>query len=363
MGWEEGASTPSSQHANLDRRSDMQRDSTAPPFLGPCEVCGKHSRNYTAFSQHLRFKVDSAHQDLKVRWHVWRSEYRATLRCRKCGGLFEITDKALKDSKRCPRCEHLRQAMSKRQYEKVTFNKKPDPRRVNGDGGSKASWPVGYVPEVEWEVDGPLYREVLSDLMNPDRFSEGVGVRETLVQQGIPYAVYKAIGEHALGKKGYAKLQHDRMVEKMRVIREKARTDSKLEQDFVDQLHGVGIEPCSRNCWTTVAVDGKRVRREADIKVAVGDGRKIIVLCDGEAFHGPKCMYADPKEKIAGDRATALAFYAMGYTVLRYSEGEILDGSALAHFRGVLCSLSSWSRVYRNWHPREEMQRGGKGGS
>lgn len=335
----------------------MQRDSTHPPFLGPCGVCGKHSRNYTAFSQHLRHKSDDAHQELKTRWHAWRLEYKAILRCRKCGDLSETTDKALKDSKRCPRCEALRQSMSKRQYEKLSFDKKPDPRRMNGDSGSKACWPVGYVPEVEWEVGNPLYEAVVSAIRSGDR------VRDTLRALSLPYLAYKTIGECALGVSGYRETLRQRKYEVAHRNREQARSGSKLEQAFVDQLAGIGIEPCARNSWMTLKVAGKSVHREADIKVAVGDGRKIIVLCDGVAFHGPGCMYADPEEKIQEDKVTALALCGMGYTVFRYSGDEIRDGAALRHFQRTMLRLGQHHRIYRNWHPLEEVCYGGKGGS
>lgn len=133
-------------------------------FLGSCEVCGKVSRNYRALSQHLRFQKDSEHQALKARWHAWRDEYRATLCCRKCGELFQITDKALKDRKRCDRCEALRQSLSKRAYEALSFDKPVDPRREDRNTGSKARWVPGYSPEVEWEVGDALYNEMSQSL-------------------------------------------------------------------------------------------------------------------------------------------------------------------------------------------------------
>lgn len=328
----------------------MHPNSTPPPFLGTCEVCGKPFRNYTALAQHLRHKNDPAHQDLKTRWHAWRAEYKATLRCRKCGDLFGITDKALKDSKRCPRCEHLRQTLSKRQYEALRFDKKPDPRTFNKAEGSKASWPVGYVPEVAWEVGGTLYTKV------GEAIERGWGVAQLRDELGLQFSVVKAIVESILGVDGCAQWVLDRQVENIHRNRESARTNSKLEQAFVDQLASIGIEPCARNSWMTVTLGGQQVRREADIKVSVGDGRKVIVLCDGVAFHGPGCMYADPVVKTADDRATALAFYKMGYTVLRYSGDEIRSGYALSHFQRVWGDLTSHHRVYRNWHPLEEVR-------
>jgi len=41
------------------------------------------------------------------------------------------------------------------------------------------------------------------------------------------------------------------------------------------------------NVWQSIPINGKKVPREADIKVDLGAGRKLVILCDGEAFHGP----------------------------------------------------------------------------
>ena len=54
------------------------------------------------------------------------------------------------------------------------------------------------------------------------------------------------------------------------------------------------------------------------------------------------------------DRETALAFYDLGYTTLRYSESEIHDGRALTHFQATMKRLATCQRVYRNWCPEEE---------
>jgi len=136
---------------------------------------------------------------------------------------------------------------------------------------------------------------------------------------------------------------------------ESARTDSQLEHTFASQLEGTGYEIAGRNSWTTLRIGNRKVKREADIKVAVGDGRKIVVLCDGEAFHGPKVIRGDPQARIDGDRETALAFFDLGYSVARYSETEIHDGSALTHFKGLMSRLGSSQRIYRNWCPVEEV--------
>jgi len=109
-------------------------------FLGECEVCGKIVRNYRGLAGHLRHNQDPEHQDLKVRWHAWRDKYKATLRCRKCGELWVITDKSEKDKKNCPSCLRLRKTLTKKEYEALKFDKPKDPRRLDKNRKSKAHW-------------------------------------------------------------------------------------------------------------------------------------------------------------------------------------------------------------------------------
>jgi hypothetical protein len=233
--------------------------------------------------------------------------------------------------------------LSKRQYEALCFDKPADPRLLAKNGGSKACWPVGYTPTVEVDT---VYEQAVKVL------SAGGGVR-AVMRLGVPYPKAQELAARVLGNTTeYAAWVLNRKRDRIRDNREQARKSSGLEALFVAQLQGVGIEPCSRNEWLTLTVDGQRVRREADMKVAAGNGHKIIVLCDGEAFHGPKCLYADPEQKVADDRATALAMFHMGYTVLRYSESEIRQGLALRHMQGV---LHGGVHLYRNWHPDEEV--------
>lgn len=312
------------------------------PFLGPCEVCGKVSRNYNALGLHLseRHNPDEAHRAFKARWHAWRAEYRATLRCRKCGDLFEITDKRLKDSKRCPRCERLRQTMSKRKYEALRFDKTPDPRVFDKASGSKARWPVGYKPE----IDPVEHLQTAADIL-----ASGGGLRD-LTGKGIPTSKARELVVQVLGGEDeYDQWVLERKTETVHKNREQARLGSGLEELFVEQMRERGIEPCGRNEWMTLPVDGKKVHREADIKIAMRSGRKAIVLCDGVAFHGPGCLYENPDEKTADDIATAEAMFHMGYTVLRYSGDEIKDGSAIDHLGRV---LSSGEHVCRHWFAR-----------
>lgn len=321
-----------------ESEATMQEHTTHPPFLGPCEVCGKVSHNYNALGLHLseRHNPDEAHRAFKARWHAWRAEYRATLRCRKCGDLFGITDKRLKDSKRCPRCEHLRQTMSKRKYEALRFDKTPDPRVIHKESGSKARWPVGYKPK----VDPTEHLQTATDII-----ASGGGLRD-LMDKGIPYTTARELAVQVLGGEDkYKRRVRERKAETAHKNREKARLGSGLERLFVEQMRDCGVEPCGLNVWMTLPVNGKKVHREADIKIAMGSG-KAIVLCDGMVFHGPGTIHGDPAVKMADDEATALAMYDMGYTVLRYSGDEIKSGFAIEHLLQV---LDKDTQVCRLW--------------
>lgn len=316
------------------------------PFLGSCEVCGKAIRNYRGLAGHLRHNQDQAHRELKQRWHAWRAEYRATLRCRKCGELFTIRDKSLKDRKRCPCCEGLRVSMSKRAYEALKFDKPDDPRQLMTAQNSKAQWDGLDTRSVSWVPGDEIYKAVVGLIESGCRVND---IRERL---GISYKVLRAVGEHAFPD--FHERMLERKVETMLDNIELARTDSQLEQVFTARLEQNGYEIAARNSWATLRISNRKVKREADIKVAVGDGRKVVVLCDGEAFHGPKAIYGDPQTRIDGDRETALAFFDLGYSVVRYSETEIHDGTALEHFKGLMDRLQSCNKVYRNWCPVEE---------
>lgn len=130
-----------------------------------------------------------------------------------------------------------------------------------------------------------------------------------------------------------------------------------LEASFARSLREVGFTKLDMNVWQSVPIKGSKVPREADIKVAVGGGRKIVVLCDGEAFHGPKAIFGNPEDRINEDRETALAFFRLGYSVIRYSETEIHSGFALNSFQDLFLKLGKWKKIYRNWCPKEILQK------
>lgn len=340
------------------------------PFLGSCEVCDKPLRNYRGLAGHLRHNTDAAHRELKQRWAVWKSEYRATLRCRKCGGLFKITNKTESDKKRCDRCEALRGSMSKRAYEALSFEMPTDPRRFMASHAGKAQWDGLEVRSVTWVPEDALYQAVVADQ------EAEVRVTVTLRQLGITFNVYRDICEHRWGSEYERRVQdrrsrvgsknlaiaHRRYAaltpeEKASLLKQRFGGTCALERSFSEELHEAGYRDLEMNTWQSLPIGGRRVPREADIKVAVGDGRKIVVLCDGEAFHGPKVIHGVPADRIAQDRETALAFFELGYSVLRYSETELHNGTALAHFHEVMSRLVLTQKIYRNWCPAEELVR------
>jgi hypothetical protein len=257
--------------------------------------------------------------------------------------------------------------MSKRAYEALRFERPPDPRQLMTASKSKAQWDGLESRSVHWDPDDKLYCAVVM------AHEKATLVKETLLHLGISYQVYRAICAHKWGEEYQQQIYerksavgsknlsishrwYEQMTPEDKAVLLKKRFGGTcaLEAEFESQLRKAGVSELEMNCWQSVPIDGKKVPREADIKVAVGDGRKVVVLCDGEAFHGPKVIHGDPQERIDGDRATALAFFYLGYSVVRYSETEIHDGTALDHFGDVMQRLGSCQKVYRNWSPLEE---------
>jgi len=122
-----------------------------------------------------------------------------------------------------------------------------------------------------------------------------------------------------------------------------------------DDLLSLGERDFQMNQWQSLSVSGHVVPREADIKLMVDGARKLVIVCDGEAFHGPKCIFGNPEDRIRDDVETAQAYFDAGYSILRYSETEILSGAAKDHVFSVLSRLRYGSgSVMRTWHPLVE---------
>lgn len=321
-------------------------------FLGACSVCGQLIHTYRSLAAHLRPKTDPEHRALREEWHAWRSAYQVTLRCRKCGDTWVVEKKKLKDTKRCPRCEHMRQKLGKRRYERWKPEKAPKVEKLNRRK-RWARWDGLKVRNATWVEGDATYQQVVSGI------AQGRRINDLIREIGIPYAALRAIGEHAHGKEAFDSLM---LARKVRVVQQNvqkaAKTGSKLEDVLASQLLSAGVRVSGRNRWHSLMIEGRRICREVDIQVSLPDDRRIQVFCDGEMFHGPTCyFYSDPAVRIAGDVATSQAFVTKGHSVLRYSESEIKTGQALAHLRGVVQRFAedpAVLQVYRTWHPPEE---------
>jgi hypothetical protein len=216
-------------------------------------------------------------------------------------------------------------------------------------------------------VGDALYQAVAAAI---DRGDPGVNIRRLFT---LHYKIFKDIAESILGVAGYKEWSDQRKSligqrniqeahrkyarlspEEKAAYFQQYRGTCKLERLLADQLEGLGFR-LSLNQWQSIPIHGMMVPREADIKVSVDDVRKIVVMCDGEAFHGPLAVFADPGVRVQDDVTTADAYFHLGYSVLRYSESEIKTGVAVDHFKKIYERLQSDTvRVYRTWHPKVE---------
>jgi len=322
--------------------------------------------NYRGLAGHLRHNVDAEHSLLKSDWETWRSQYRATLRCRKCGSLWEVLSKENKDSKRCPRCEVRLRTLGKRGYEAWKPEVLPDPRvRVRT---TKARW-VGLSDlQFHW-VRGDAAYEVVRTALGSE-----ASVVTVLRKLGVTYKVFRDIAEDILGVSGYQAWGISRKVScgrsnlaiahknyrelppdgKAQRLKKLYGGPCRLEADFADALgkHGITV---TLNSWQAVPVRGQSVPREADIKIELDIHHKLVVLCDGEAFHGPKFAFGDATGRISDDIDTAEGYFQLGYSVSRYSETELKSGVALKHLLDNLPRLRAGRRLFRLWHPATEL--------
>ncbi len=295
---------------------------------------------------------DKAHLDFKDEWLKWRSEYRGHLRCRNCGEIFIVLNKLEKDRKNCDGCLELKKVGNWSLFEEKRLTKKPEVRINNKCQNSLASWTPGYSPAPVTE--GEEYTQVV------EGFKAGIGPATLWKTTGVPLdQVYRILREN-FDEQVIAEKILDIKKRTIRENREKARVGSGLEETFAKQLISSGFEICDRNWWISLKINGEWASREADIKVAYGD-TKIIILCDGEAFHGPHQVFGDVDESIRRDRDTMLAFFDTGYSVVRYSESEINNNEAIEHFKNWVVRLKTEGRSYRNWCPPEELSQGGRG--
>ena len=302
-------------------------------FLGPCEVCGKTLHTYRGVAGHLRWNKDPHHAGMRERWREWRLTYRRVLHCRKCGQAWEIFAKAQKDQKRCPSCVAVRASVGKKVYEGLP---------------TMCAAKVDQARVLQWVPGDELYREIARSIREHRTFLDAAN------SLSVSYKVFKAIGEHILGVEGYRDWARQKKIDTARANVAAASKASVLEEGFASHIRDAGVTGLAINQWQTLTIDGERVVRQADIKIRLSDGRKVVVLCDGEVFHGPRFIFGPPQERIENDVKTARAYYDLGYSVLRYSESEIRSGHALAHLLHTLERLKAVHKILRLWHPQIE---------
>lgn len=316
-------------------------------------MCGRTIHNYRGLAGHLRHHKDPEHAVLRAAWLQWRTGFRVTLRCRKCGSSWETTERAEANFKNCHRCRALKRAVGKRAYEQMTLRQLPGP---------------AIVPQqLRWSPGDVLYQQVRITLEHGGR------VLDLLRRLSISYKVFREIADHILGEDGYRDWSRARKAtvarqniqvghaiyrglrpeEKAQRLAKLFRGTCALEASLAEQLRAAGMQDLEMNCWQSIPVSGQLVPREADIKMALWPGRKLVILCDGEAFHGPHALF-NPEQRVANDVATAQGYFDLGYSVVRYSETEIKTGAALEHLRQRVARLKT-ERMLRMWHPPKEI--------
>jgi predicted RNA-binding Zn-ribbon protein involved in translation (DUF1610 family) len=323
-------------------------------FPSSCRSCGKILHNYRGLSSHLRHNQDAKHSALRAEWLDYKGLYHNTLTCRKCGSKWEINLKSDANKKRCPACSELRVSMGKRSYEKLPTT---EPIRCDSPKSS-----------FSWVQGDSTYLAVRNGIQ------AGVGIQYLMHKLSLTYKVISEITEDLLGSEGYREFVHTKRLETAKIaytaareayqrltpeekaLRIKARCgkSGSLETMLAKQLRVSGIINFVMNDWQAVPIRGTKVPREADIKVSVDLHRKLVILCDGEAYHGPRTIHGDPKDRIQLDTETTDGYYSLGYSVIRYSETEIKSGFAIEHLLGILELLRVHKRIYRNWCPLEE---------
>lgn len=309
-------------------------------------MCGKVTRSARSLGGHLRHNKDEAHQEFAKEW---RASYEVQVQCRKCGVVWVSTQKQEGNKKRCLKCQLLRETLSKRAYEALPTAKDRDAakRRFNH--------PLKLQDDLQSKIGAAI--------------EKGEPVQSILRQNAIPYKTFREIGERILGVEGYQNwASHKKSITGQRNIRsahskyaklspedkalffQRYRKASPLEKKLSEVLVGWDFR---LNEWQSLPVLGRMVPREADIKISVGPEHKLVILCDGEAFHGPRAMF-NPEERTRDDVVTAEAYFAAGYSVVRYSESEINQGWAADHLQRVLKRAVLGERIFRLWHLKLE---------
>lgn len=324
-----------------------------------CEVCSLPVVSHNAYAQHLRKRKDPRHQELLAVYLRWLETYLMTYRCKKCHVLYQREPHKHKSGPGlCPPCRHLKDTLPSRAYESLKRQKETE---------TFPTWKTLVVQQATWLPNEDLCGEVLRVTQGQEKVSDAMS------RLGITFELFRSVGIHILGHGLYmewassrksercskvGKLSADRYREmspdeKAAVLQKRfPRVRSKIEVQMSNDLLSLGERNFQMNQWQSLSVLGRVVPREADIKLTVDGSRKLVIVCDGEAFHGPKCIFGNSEDRIQDDIETAKAYFEAGYSILRYSETEILSQTAKSHVSSVLLRLRSGSSsVMRTWYP------------
>lgn len=310
---------------------------------------------YLSLACHLRYQKDEGHLLLKKKLKEWRARETRIVRCRKCGDLFEVEGIKKAHHKRCPKCQSARANMSKREYERYSPKKEEDPRST----ARKVFWDGLPSRRLLWTPGDQVYHQVVTG------WKDGKNVKTIMAEVGVSFPIFRAICEHALGEEYFERIKRGRAErgkkfgealhaswvamspeERSEFIRKRFKNSSALETTFASQLLKAGLS-YRQNVWKTVMVGGLKVPREADF-IVESHGSKVVVLCDGTAFHGPNAHFGSPS-KVADDNETANGFVGLGYSVARYSEDEIHRSEAILDLRRLIAMVPENGRFLRNW--------------
>jgi len=333
--------------------------------MNVCGVCTVPVESHTAYSRHLHRWKGIHHRGALAKYKAWLATFLTTHRCFKCRGLYQQEPRKGTRSGPglCPRCRDLKDTLSGRAYEALDL-RPPVEEPIVG-------WESLVVQQDVWTPHPALCDEVLRVTQGQEK------MRDAMRRLGITYNLFKAVGVYVLGEVAYADCFRKRKWERTSKVgqahadayraltpdqkaavlqRRFPRVRSKIEIRMSDDLADLGEKDIATNQWQSIPVNGVMVPREADIKLPLGDGRKLVILCDGEAFHGPRCIFGNAIDRIHDDTETAQAYFAVGYSVLRYAEIEILTGAAKQHLALTLPRLRAGNeKVLRMWHPPQEV--------
>jgi hypothetical protein len=316
-----------------------------------CEVCGRGFISHRALGGHLRHMgTDPAHSEFREKWQIWvKSHKLRRFKCMKCGELWEARGAG---GRRCVRCQDLYETLPKREYDAIHFERER----------CASKYKTGKRALIElWVPFDETYQAVVKAIASKETIED---IRLSL---SVPYKVVKEILTCHLGADGYAGWRASVKTEtakkniavahqmydslspedKAKEMSRRFKTcalESRLASQLIEKGWGSNL---SMNTWQSIPVGSKLVPREVDIKIDLGGGRKAVVLCDGEAFHGPKTVFGDSRLRMLDDVETAKSFHSLGYSVFRFSESEINSGWAIQHLTSVLPTLKS--PVLRMW--------------